>query len=131
MDMADLDPVAWSNEGADLHLVHPATKDPLYDENGKPIIIRVRGMESDGARAKAKRVARAMRSGRKVDNDAEGLELLASLVIDWKGIGWKGVVLDCTPTNIRMLLKERDWIGQQILAFASETENFFSAASSG
>ena len=115
-------------KGAILHLVDPFSAVRLYD--GKdPITITVRGIESQTARAVAKKHRQNEARGIKLSEDDKGLDNLNALIIDWAHIGNANGDLECTPENVRAVLAEYDWIAQQVLAFAMERSNFFTASS--
>lgn len=46
MDFATIDLSAAAERGADCHLDHPVTGEPLYSDDGQPISIRVLGQDS-------------------------------------------------------------------------------------
>lgn len=52
------------------------------------------------------------------------VEAAAIRVKAWRGLGEGGVAVDCTPENVRRVLKQHTWIREQIQTEASELLNF-------
>lgn len=128
MDFSTIDLAAAADRGADCHIDHPVTDEPLYTEDGAPITIRVLGADSREFRA-AITAAAERNAGKKRMSldaaDAGAIDLLAKLVTGWKGIQWEGKPLDCTPENVRMFLTKFPPIRQQIDLFIADRSNFF------
>lgn len=128
MDFASLDLPAFSSKGADCHLQHPMTGELVYAKDGSPITIRMLGQDSPEFRAAvssgAERNAKT-RPGNVDAAEANSIELLAALVVSWKGIDWNEKPLECTPDNVRMFLKSFPPIRAQLDAFVANRANFF------
>lgn len=116
-----------ANEGTEFFLDLP---------NGKATEhrIRIRGMDSDEfkvAQAASKRklmeIAAKMDKAKfdEVDQDAERLKLLASLVISWTFKDAEGNPIPCTQDGIINLLKNAPAIAEQIDRIASNRKHFF------
>lgn len=71
MDFNAFDSVAAAERGAELHLKHPATGEPINDE-GEPCVVIVRGAEGDTAQAAIRSALRA-RAKASEDEDAKTL----------------------------------------------------------
>ena len=122
--------------GATLHLLHPFTSRPIYDKKedakgemvddiSKPATITLRGIESASVRKVGKVQQARAAKGAKIDNEKLGLDTLQAATIGWDNIGDASGQLEFTPENLRTVYLERDWIGQQVLGFISERNNFF------
>ena len=128
MDFSSFDPAAKADEGADMTVVHPATGEAFKDKDGKPVTIRVRGMESRVIREIDREFERRVARGLEVDRDEKGMKMLVAATISWSGVYWEGKPLTCTPENARMLYTERDFIGRQVVRFAARSANFLEDA---
>jgi len=130
MDLSNLDTTATAEDGAWLHLCHPATGAPLYkDQDDMPIRIRVRGQDSSVARRMETQMAdrRLNRRAKKLsaeEIEREGLDLLTALVVEWEGIVLHGEDVPCTPENVRQVLKQLRWVREQIDTFVGDRANF-------
>lgn len=129
---SDLDLAAASTRGADCHIEHPFTGEPLYYDAGdgdmKPIVIRVLGQDSREFRAAVSSADATMRKKRGLsldETERRAVELLSSLVVRWEGIEWDGKPLECTPENVEMFLLKFPPIRAQIDAFIADRANFF------
>ena len=77
MDFNKFDSVTAAEKGADCHLKHPATQQPLFDnpedpfkDNGKPCIVILMGAEAPSVRA-ANRALQKARALAKPDADSD------------------------------------------------------------
>ena len=123
MDFADLDMTAAADAGADLHLRHPATGEPLMDGKTK-VIWRIIGRDSARVR-EATRAAQKDAVAGKIDDEEAGILSTAACIIGWpKGTKWQGKELPCTPENAAMMLRARPWLMEQIGPFAIDRANF-------
>lgn len=90
MDFTAFDSVKPAENGAECHIKHPATGEPLYDnrgkpfeDNGKPCIVIVQGVEAPSVRAAMRDLQKARAhaaesddgSGAKASGDDEELSL--------------------------------------------------------
>lgn len=130
MDFSNIDLESWAEDGAEMIVKHPVTLEDLHDENGKPVTIWVKGLDSPEAKSIARAAAVSMQNGNAKKLEKDGLELLLKITSKWQGIGWDGKELDCTPKNIRFFYEKREWVGLQVIEFARDRRNFFSEASS-
>lgn len=128
MDLSELDLTAKADAGAEMRLNHPVTEEPLLTDDGKPITIKVLGQDSREFRAAAAELAERMQNRKRLSvaaAEAQSVELLARCVKGWTGIVWEGKALPCTPDNVRMVLRERKWVRDQIDAFVTDRAAFF------
>lgn len=139
MDLAKMLDSSVIEQGADLHLVHPATGKPLTAENGEPITVRLLGIDSETYRTLEKEVRHASlermqkKLGRRgtpqmqvdpeqIEEDA--LNMMVKCTKSWANIIYKGKPLDCTPANVKMLYQEQPWIAEQVSEFMNDRRNF-------
>jgi hypothetical protein len=132
MDFSTIDLAANAERGADVHIDHPVTEEPLFTEDGQPITIRVLGQDSREFRAAVTALAdKASRGKQSLDKtEAAAIDLLARVVVRWQGIMWEGKALECTPENVRMFLTKFPPIRRQIDAFIADRANFTKPARS-
>jgi hypothetical protein len=131
MDLSTLDVKSAAERGADLHLEHPTTGEPLKTEDGKNITIRLLGNDSREFRAGLSEIAEK-NVGKKrtsfASAEANGIELLARVTVGWQNVTYKGEALKCTPENVRTLYTEISWIKEQVDAFVADRSNFLKFA---
>ena len=111
--------------------------DILHPGNGEPIGLKVTLLpmtdeKVESARRKIQNRRLSSRSTKVTADqlDTEGLELLCASVGGWEWVGeatFKGEQPECTPENVRRVLKEAKWIKDQIDREAGYTEAFFEA----
>jgi hypothetical protein len=56
--------------------------------------------------------------------EAEGLSLLTACVVDWSGVEDDSGLIECTPANVKQILKDNIWIREQIDAAVADRSNF-------
>ena len=121
-----------SSDGAELHLAHPVTGEPVYldDEKKMPITITVKGTDSDvyqRALQKATNKARTSKQTDDVDYDyliTETVELYADMVLGWKNINHDGKALKFNRDNAVLLFSTYKEIRKQVGDFMAEKANF-------
>lgn len=133
MDLNSIDLAAASSAGADCHLEHPVTGEPLYD--GKtPVSVRVVGNDSREFRAALSRISAKMKPNKKSSleqAEARSVELISACVKSWQGLYEGKIAIECTPENVRRVLTEQSWIRDQLDTFIAERSNFFTSAPKG
>lgn len=132
-DIASLDTVAASNDGAELELRHPVTNAPLG------VFISIVGKDSDSFREyqrrkfneylRAEHAARIRGKNAPPQKSAEEYEddmltLLVTCTRSWKGVVFKGVDLEFNAENVRMLYKNSPWIRDQVNDAVGDLGNF-------
>lgn len=143
MDFSQFDSRSAADEGRDLHLVHPATGEPLYD-GGKPCIVVVRGSEG---RAVQEEMAKLRSSKMQDEEDDEGglyqvherlVEAVRPLIVRFKNVK-RGKVMAKVPDDVDWFLglqmingqaNERSF-AEQVAAFATKRANFLGVPSKG
>lgn len=143
MDFSQFDSRSAADEGRDLHIVHPATGEPIYDGK-KPCIVVVRGSEG---RAVQEEMAK-LRSAKVQDAEdgEDGLtqvherlvEAARPLIVGFKNIH-RGKTAAKAPDDVTWFLglqminghKEEQSFAEQVAAFATRRANFLGAPSKG
>jgi hypothetical protein len=135
MDIADINLAEAAENGATVHLEHPATGEKLYVPKGKtqkPMTITLLGMDSakykravDKFRQKAGRKAKALTTQQL---EARGAQLLASVTTGWTEIVFRGEELPFSVDNALLLYTESTWVREQVDEFVHERENFMKTA---
>ena len=126
MDFSTIDLAANADRGADCHIEHPITGEPLFTDESKPVIIRVLGQDSREFRSAISQLSEKAGKGKASLEKAEAnaVALLTRLVVKWEGIIWEGAPLACTTENVRMFLTKFPPIRRQIDEFVAERANF-------
>lgn len=121
-------------------IVHPVSRQPLRDKDGKEAHIDLFSADSEIARKQQRAVSRkrlAMRGRGKLtpeELEAEGVELLAALTTAWHLLDFNGGKIDVpfSQENARELYAESalSWIREQVDEFVADRGNFSKALSS-
>lgn len=129
MDLTDLNLSAAGS--SDLTLCHPATGEDLYDGDS-PVTITLLGKDSKEYRAAVAKRANSHLRNRKVQTveqaQQDGIDLLASVTVDWSGITENGEDLECTPAEVKRVYREYAWIREQVDEFVDDRSNFLTSA---
>lgn len=122
-----------------MTIVHPTTRQPLRDAEGKPAYIELYSADSEIRRKHDRAVARrrlAMRGRGKItpeELEAEAVELLAALTTGWHLLDLAGDVVDVafTPENARELYAatKMTWLREQVDEYVGDRGNFSGASS--
>lgn len=135
MDLSQLDTRAGAEEGAELVLLHPQTREPT------DIVIRLRGEDSEAYQTQVrefqrKKLDQARRTRRVTatpeEIEAEALELLVVATIGWNdSLTRDGQPYPYTPANARRLYEQFPWIREQVDEFVRERANFLPRSARG
>lgn len=138
-DFTDLDTKTAADAGTVVHLEHPGTGDPLYDEKQNPITITVLGSDSEKVRKLVrqqadKRFERMRRQKEGVTSAAIESDAVARMVaatVAWQGVKLDGQVLECNEQNARKLYGDPrfPWIAEQVEKAIEDRQRFFKSAS--
>lgn len=138
MDLSNLDTRPLSEQGSNMHVRHPVTDEPLFDdETGEPITICLLGDDSAELRSllhqrQTRRIERAARTGNMTVTgeqvDADALEILCLATKSWQHIVL-GQRLECNPHNARRLYTEIPWIREQAERHKSNRKNYLGNSS--
>jgi hypothetical protein len=122
-----------------LVLVHPITRQPMRDEQGNPAYIDHYSSDSEIARRHQRNIQRrrlAMRGRMKItpeELEAEAVDILAALTVDWYLVDLKGQVINtkCTPENARKLYASPavSWLREQLDESTADRANFSKGSS--
>jgi hypothetical protein len=114
-DLMDLDTSRLANEGVEVQLLHPTTREPL------PAFITIRGMDSDAFQVIDMRLADArlknLRRGQvqtAQERQHERCMVLASVTIGWRGVSLDGAELDFSVANAEKVYNRFKWITEQL-----------------
>lgn len=131
VDFSKLDTIKASNEGIEVRLFHPATREDL------DTFIRVLGRDSDAYKAKLheQQQARAKKAQRgslfqmtnpptpdEIEQAAIGL--LAAVTVSWSGVEISGEVLPFNYENAKRFYSEYPWVREQIDSEVHDRRNF-------
>jgi len=126
LDLAHFDIRQTGEEGVWMTLLHPQTgaetdaKFLVASNQSRP----VRKKRADQERARMKRRLHTME-----DTHNELVELVATAILDWENVIYRGEPLDCTEENKKMILRGNLKILQQVSEFMADDESFFPKAS--
>lgn len=143
MDFNQFDSRAAADEGRDLHLKHPATGEPLFDD-GEPCIVIVRGSEGREVQKEMAKL-RAAKAAEAKDDDQALIDITARLVDATRPlvVGFKNIYREDKPAKVP---DDVDWFlglqmvnGQpgeqsfveQVTGFATRRANFLGVTSKG
>lgn len=131
MDFANLDLATAAANGAEMHVRHPVTDEPLTHE-GSPVTIRLRGHDSPEFRAVSMDIARrsARKSGSVPAQESEKriADLMFKLTISWTNVWLNGEPLEFGRENAINLYTTHTWLREQIDTFVTDRGNFFKTA---
>jgi len=127
MDISKFNTTTASDNAQTLHLRDPFTDEVIMDENGDSLDIYLYGIQSTAARNAIADRERKSNKG-KLSSEASrrlGAEFLASLTVGWSNnIEAEGEPLKHNYQNAVKLYMENDWIGQQVIEFVNNLENY-------
>jgi len=134
--LAVFDTVSASNNGAKLQLKHPKTGALVFAdaENTKPIVIRLKGQDSDDYQRASRKKLIEMRANKEDSTvineatfdktDTENINLFASLTIGWENIVHDGQELPFSKANATLVYTKYLEIKNQVAEFVAEKANF-------
>lgn len=135
MDLSKFNVAKVAEIGADLELLDPVDE-PLLDEKGNPVTIKLLGTDSKVWRTynrdiQRKRMAKMVKRGRKsidyTSSDEETCEMLATCTVGWSGVGNEDGDLEFSQEAAYELYLEQIWIREQVDAFIGDRANFFTS----
>jgi hypothetical protein len=122
-----------------LVLVHPITRQPMRDEQGNPAYIDHYSSDSEIARKHQRNIQRrrlAMRGRMKItpeELEAESVDILAALTVDWHLVDLKGQVIDLefSQEHARRLYANPavSWLREQLDESTADRANFSKGSS--
>jgi hypothetical protein len=126
-DFQQLDTSDASEQGVWAPVLHPVTRQPVP---GAELLIA--SYDSEHAKEQKRKIQkRRARTAEITPEDVEqdALDIVCSVVLDWRGIGWQGEELRFGPTNRKMLLTREPWLRRFVDAAAQETQRFLPPSS--
>lgn len=124
MDLSKIDLAAAADKGITVDLTHPVSNEPLEDEDGKAVSIKVLGKDSKkfqvALRKMESRSAQNMKGQSVREAEKRLLQALAECTISWQNIEFEGKHLACNTENALMLYKSRQWISEQVIDAVSD-----------
>lgn len=127
MDISKYNTTLASDQAQTMSLRDPFTQQLLVDEKGNTVDFYLYGIQSTAARnAIAERERRSNKSKLSAEETLKlGAEFLAALTVGWSdNIEIGGETLPFSHNNAVKLYMEQDWIGQQVIAFINNLENY-------
>ena len=130
MDLSKIDLTAAADRGITTELANPVTGEPLEDEGGKRITIKVLGRDSKKwqqymrkmeQRNAAKYRNKPVPSSVVEDNVREAL---AECTVSWQNIEYNGEKLVCNKENALMMYTQRNWITEQVIEDAADRSKY-------
>ena len=135
-DIAVLDTLTRSQEGVPMPVLHPATRQVIMLEDGRPWTITLCGRSSDAHRSVMREIeaGRADRLARGQQPTPEDIERDNNRVLVACTKGWTTVLRDAVPfeyshDNARTLWSDRRfaWLRDQAIRFIQDDANFLAS----
>lgn len=126
-----------AESGSNVVIVDPYTSEPIKQDNGSAVVIRVLGKDSTAFRKKEHEIAARIsnrhirRKGKDITADdldiadREKSELLAAVTVGWSGIDLGNGPVEFSQNAARELYNEHNWIRDQVDVFVGDRANFF------
>ena len=109
MDLLNLKPQLE----AVIPVLHPLTGEPI-----EGMTYTLAGKTSPEFRAAARE------ADKQADAEDKGVDLFAGAITDWDGFEENGVVLDCDMETKRRILKQYDWLLEQVIEKLRDKSTF-------
>lgn len=132
MRLKDIKLTELSDKGAVMTVVHPTKEEPMLDDRGEPMTIRLVGADSSQFRAASARIANREIKKRKANrtvekSEANAIELLAACTIDWS-IQVEDEPEPFSRENAEIVYREHPWLREQVDIFVGDRANFLEDA---
>lgn len=136
MDLSTLNIDETAEKGADLQLLHPVDREPLLQEDGTPITIKLLGSDSKAYREISREISRkrmnSMARSRNKDVDftptvEQACDILSACTVGWKGVIVNGEKLKFSKEEAYKLYHAHSWIRDQVDLFIGDRANFFTS----
>lgn len=145
MDFSTINTAADAELGTELHLRHPQLGHFLYTGEGasktgelsdkgkkhEPVIVGVRGMESDTVQSGVTGARKRAMKGVAMDEEKAGLDLVVSLVTHISGVFDGKRKITTAPDDLRWFFGRSDNFIRQVMDFAKEPAHFFCETAKG
>lgn len=109
MDLSNLKPQLE----AVIPVLHPITNLPI-----EGMTYTLAGKTSPEFRAAARE------ADKQADAEDKGVDLFAGAITDWSGFEENGIVLDCNMETKRRILKQYDWLLEQVIEKLRDKSTF-------
>ena len=96
-----------------IPVLHPLTGEPI-----KGMAYTLAGKTSPEFRAAARE------ADKQKDAEDKGVDLFAGAITDWEGFEESGAALDCDMETKRRILKQYDWLLEQVIEKLRDKETF-------
>jgi hypothetical protein len=126
-----------ANEGVKMELLNPDTFEPLMDDAGQPMWIKLKGIDSDAHKgvtrsATNRRLQQQFEHGgsmriRAEDMEAEALVQLIKCTVDWH-LQFGKQTPACTPDEARTVYQRFPWIKDQCEKWRTDRSHFFASS---
>lgn len=122
------------NETTDLQLVHPFTKEPMFDKKNNPmtvVIVHTKTSTYKNARDKIVRAAKGKANNKDIKNlslsemEDKAIDMLVPCILEFKNLQVEyedGIFLDAK--DVKSVLINSWWIKEQIDEAIADLENF-------
>jgi len=122
----NIDDIKFSEE-SEMPVLHPTTGEPLVDEKGQAVTIRLAGVDSDIYRKASNRIAnkRSKKGARSMKLTAELLEADTNELICACTRSWTNLTInDQVPKTPQEIYEGYKWIRQQSEEWMSDRANY-------
>lgn len=128
----DLSNIGTFSETSSLQLLHPATDETLYDDDGKafevvvysPTSAKVKQLQHEQTNRRIQKASRSRNISLTAEQlEAQQLDLISKIVKDWHLI-LNGSVPECTPAKVKEVFETYPWIYEQVTNFFDDRRNF-------
>lgn len=133
MRLADLKLSELADKGAKMIVTHPTTEEPLLDDNGEKMWIRLVGQDSKQFRQASARIAnreiKKRKSSRTVEkSEQNAIELLVACTLDWHLQVDEDSPTDFSSDAAEIVYDEHNWLREQVDFFVGDRANFLENA---
>lgn len=120
MDLAKLDATMKSEEGVEMHLLHPV------DNTDTGIILVLRGSSSKASKAALAKYRKIAEDDKKTDEqkDRAASEYLSRCILDIKNAEYDGKPVESNSEGIKWFVERFTWAANQVVEFVNDVENF-------
>lgn len=119
-----------NSKSATLHVRHPGTNEPLYDEEDNPVEIELAGKDhpryiNAEHEISNRRIQQGLIKRTSEDILSDNYEICALCTLDWKNLAVGGEVPECNKREAMNLYRKEKWLYEQVYNFIHERSHFF------
>jgi len=120
MDLAKLDTNMKSDEGVEMHLLHPVTN----EDTG--VVLVLRGSSSKPVKAALAKFRKISEDERKseAEKDKAASEFLSKCIIEMRNVTYDGKKVESDAEGIRWFVERFQWAANQVLDFVMISKIF-------